>query len=324
MIELQNVTKLYKNVIGVNDITMSLSSGVYGLLGPNGSGKTTLINLIMGQIQPTLGLVTLFGNNPWRRDHLLRDVGLCPATEVNLPHVTALEWVSYMMQLHGFGLKEAKSRAVQSLTFLKMDHAMNRPMRDYSLGMRQRTKLAQAIGHEPHLLILDEPFNGLDPVARFEMIQFLRDWGKQGKSLILASHILHEVEAIQPSFMLISGGRLLASGTPDEVRGLLADSPNQFVIRCDTPRDLAARLIEFASVSVVKVDEVNRSLEITCVSPAHLLAGLPTICNETGCVIYEMHSLEEPLKELFSALMRFHRGENQPLGKHAGSVAAMK
>jgi ABC-2 type transport system ATP-binding protein len=313
MIELQSVTKLYGTVIGVNDITLQLHDGVYGLLGPNGSGKTTLINLIMGQIQPTIGSVQLFGSDPWRRDFLLREVGLCPAYEISVPNVTGIEWVTYLTRLHGFGAAESRKRAVDALTFLAMDHAMNRAMREYSLGMRQRIKLAQAISHDPRLLILDEPFNGLDPIARHEMIEFLREWGRKGKSLILASHILHEVQAIQPSFLLISGGRLLASGSSDEVRSLLADSPNQFVIRCHSPRNLAANLVQHESVSQVRVDEKTGLIEVSSNSPARLLEDLPGMSIGLGNPITEFHTTEEPLKELFSSLMRFHRGENQPV-----------
>jgi len=218
MIELTNTTKLYQTVIGVNDLSLSLGPGTYGLLGPNGSGKTTLINLILGQLRPTIGTVRLFGENPWRRSGLLRRVGLCPAIEMTYPRVSGLEWVTYMVQLHGFGYSESVRRAKLALETVKLTYAMERPMRNYSLGMRQRAKLAQAIAHEPELLILDEPFNGLDPVGRYEMSELLKSWAEKGRSLILASHILHEVEAVNPSFLLISGGRLLASGSPQEVR----------------------------------------------------------------------------------------------------------
>ena len=204
MIQLEEVTKLYKTVIGVNEISLSLEPGTYGLLGPNGSGKTTLINLIIGQLRPTIGSVTLFGKNPWTRDHLLRRVGLCPSLEVNYPRISGFEWVKYLVQMHGFHAAEASKRAISALEQVKLTHAMYRPMRSYSLGMRQRAKIAQAVAHEPELLILDEPFNGLDPVGRNDVKEFLNSWQQNGKSLILASHILHEVEAVNPSFLLIS------------------------------------------------------------------------------------------------------------------------
>ncbi len=202
---------------------------------PTASGKTTLLNLITGQLRPTMGRVRVLGKSPWKQDQLLRMIGLCPAVDVLYPNVSALEWVSYLVELHGFGRREARQRAQQSLQDVGMEAAMRRPMGTYSLGMRQRTKLAQAFAHDPSLLILDEPFNGLDPIGRHEMTEVLRAWVRDGRSLILASHILHEVEAISPSFLLIRGGRVLASGPPDEIHALLADVPNEIHIRCDQP-----------------------------------------------------------------------------------------
>lgn len=308
MIELKNVTKLYKTVIGVNDICLKLEPGTYGLLGPNGSGKTTLINLILGQLQTTIGEVRLFGENPWRKSRLLRQVGLCPAMEVTYPRVSGLEWVTYMAQLHGFSYGEATQRAKESLDVVNMTYAMDRPMRNYSLGMRQRAKIAQAIAHDPELLILDEPFNGLDPVGRYEMTEFLKSWADRGKSLILASHILHEVEAVNPSFLLISGGRLLASGSPDEVRTILADSPYTLNIRSSAPKQLAGLLIASCDIESVTFGNDNSFL-ISTRSASQVFHQLPLIVAEHGIAVSEMSSTDDSLKTLFSTLMKIHRGE---------------
>lgn len=310
MIELENVTKLYRTVIGVNDITLSLGQGAWGLLGPNGSGKTTMINLILGQLRPTIGRVRLFGEDPWRSKKLLRRVGLCPAVEPNLPRVTALQWVTCLVRMQGFTSADAHQRAVQALTQQRMEQAMDRPMRDYSLGMRQRVKLAQAMAHDPELLILDEPFNGLDPVGRFEMTQHLTEWVKSGRSLILASHVLHEVEAVHPSFLLVSGGRLLASGTPADVRRMLADSPGTLVMRTNLPQIVAGRLLAECPVSQARIGKDGQTLEITTRSASVVREALGRILQETGAVIHELHSTDESLRDLFSTLMRFHRGEN--------------
>ena len=309
MIDLQSVTKLYGKVIGVNEINVTMGEGIYGLLGPNGSGKTTLINLIIGQLRPTLGGVLLFGQNPWTRDHLLREVGLCPAHETNFPKVTALEWVTFLVRLHGFTRADAKRKAVSSLTLMHMDEAMNRPMRDYSLGMRQRVKLAQAIAHDPRLLILDEPFNGLDPVARHEMTRFLQQWGRNGRSLLLASHILHEVEAVKPSFLLLSGGRLLASGSPEEVRRILAESPTRLYIKCSDVKQLASLLAQHVPVDALKINAEKQTLEITARSASPVYQSLGKLTKAAGISVYEIQSADESLKELFATLMKYHRGE---------------
>lgn len=315
MIELQNVTKLYKTVIGVNDISLTLEPGAYGLLGPNGSGKTTLINLIIGQLRPTIGSVKLFGKNPWSRDHLLRDIGLCPALEVNYPRVTGLQWVMYLVQMHGFGKLEARRLAVQALEQVKLDDAMNRPMRNYSLGMRQRAKLAQAIAHDPELLILDEPFNGLDPVGRNDIKEFLTQWQSRGKSLILASHILHEIEAVNPSFLLISGGRLLASGSPEDVRTILSSAPTTLRIQTDQPRKLLSLIIDLPIIEGARVIEAGKNepgfVEIDTKSSSGLLEHFPAIAAQENIKINEIQSADDSLKHLFTTLMRIHRGETK-------------
>jgi ABC-2 type transport system ATP-binding protein len=311
MIDLNSVTKLYGTVIGVNDISLSLQPGTYGLLGPNGSGKTTLINLILGQLRPTLGSVRLFGEDPWRKSGLLRRIGLCPALEVNFPRITGYQWIKYLVQLHGIGSAEAHKLTIAALETVKLDYAKDRPMRDYSLGMRQRAKMAQAIAHEPELLILDEPFNGLDPIGRFEMTTFLRDWGKSGKSLILASHILHEVEAVHPSFLLISGGRLLASGTPDEVHSILADSPRRLKIRTSNAKLLANELVNQCPIESVGFDDDGQTLFVTTRSAGQLQSRLAHILAEKNITIHEMTSQDDSLKSLFTTLMQIHRGESR-------------
>ena len=267
-------------------------------------------SLILGQLKPTIGSVKLFGENPWRRSGLLRDVGHCPALEISYPRVTSLQWVTYMVQMHGFRHSAAKTKAKEALDKAGIAHVMNRPMVEYSLGMRQRAKLAQAIAHDPQLLILDEPFNGLDPVGRYEMTEFLKDWGAQGKSLVLASHILHEVEAVNPSFLLIYGSRLMASGSPEEVRRILASSPNTLVIRSTDARKLTSLLAAECPLASVKFRSDNE-VEVETHSASEVCQTLSRIVNDHGISIHEVTSTDESLKALFATLMRIHRGEMQ-------------
>ena len=309
MIVFRNATKLYKTVIGVNDISLALEPGAYGLLGPNGSGKTTLINLVMGQLRPTLGAVSLFGANPWSNDRLLQRVGLCPAIQASFPYVTARRWVGYLVRLRGFSSAEANQRAEKALHTVGMAHAMDRAISGYSLGMRQRTVLAQAIAHDPDLLILDEPFNGLDPKGRYEMTLFLQDWIAAGRSLILASHILHEVEALDPSLLLISGGRLLASGSPSQVRSILADCPNSILIRCPQTQELAVAIAAEFDIGGLRINKLDAELEIETNSPWDVLSNLSRIADEHNFEILEVRSADESLQQIFATLMRIHRGE---------------
>ncbi len=310
MIELQSVSKLYGNVIGVNDLTLSIEAGAYGLVGPNGSGKTTFINLLTGQLRPTLGSIRVFDTNPWADRRLLRDIGLCPATDVLYPNVTAREWVTYQVRLHGFSPHDSRQLALEALQRVGMIDAMNRQMGTYSLGMRQRSKIAQAIAHRPNLLILDEPYNGLDPVGRYQMTEMLKGWAAEGKSLLFASHVLHEIEAITSSFLLIYGGRLLASGTALEIESILADTPQEV---CLTGKDVARlihRLADVPWVDSLSLTSDRTELRIALRDPAALYAQLAAWISDDGLHIERFHSAEGNLTALFESLLRHHRGES--------------
>lgn len=307
MIELQNVTKLYGKVIGVNDLTLSLGPGAYGLLGPNGSGKSTLLNLITGQLRPTLGTVEVMGQSPRNNPALFRRLGYCPGSEGLYADVSALEWVRYLQQLQGMTASQADSAARNSLELVGMGAAMNRPISSYSRGMRQRTKLAQAIAHDPDFLILDEPFSGLDPVGRHELTAVLLDWIGQGKSLLFASHVLHEIESITQSFLLICGGRLLAFGTADDVHAMMLGLPNEVALKTNRPHDLASLLLKERVIDSVKI--VESTITVATRQPAVLYARLPQWLKDSEIEVSEMHSADESLQALFNSLIKLHRGE---------------
>ena len=307
MIELTHVTKLYGTVIGVNDMTLSLPAGAYGLLGPNGSGKSTLLNLLTGQLRPTIGRVSVFGKSPYNNAELFRRLGYCPGSEGLYSNVSGLEWVTYLCRLQGMGSTAAKSAAVDALQVVGMKASMHRPIANYSRGMRQRVKLAQAIAHDPDFLILDEPFNGLDPIGRHEMGVLLKQWIADGKSLLLASHLLYEVESITNSFLLISGGRLLASGTAAEVHALLVDVPNEISLRTSNPRRLAGILLEREVTDSLQID--GDRVTISTRHPGRLYDQLPEWLDESRISVGEMHSGDESLQALFNSLLKIHRGE---------------
>ena len=309
MIELQHVSKLYGSVIGSNDLTIELQPGAYGLVGPNGAGKTTLINLLTGQMQPTIGTVRVFGVNPWRRRGILRRIGLCPATDVLYPNVSALEWVQYQVRMHGFSRRESRRLTEAALERVGMTDHMRRQMGTYSLGMRQRTKIAQAIAHQPDLLILDEPYNGLDPVGRYQMTELLKVWGGKDKSLLFASHVLHEIEAITSSFLLIYRGRLLASGRATEIEQILADSPQEIRIHGpDAPR-LIHRLADVPWIDGLQLMEEQTCLQITVLDPQQLYDKLATWIHEDNLQIDRLQSADGNLSAIFDSLLHHHRGQ---------------
>jgi len=309
MIELEHVSKLYGTVIGSNDLTIDLAPGAYGLVGPNGAGKTTLINLLTGQLQPTIGSVSIFGVNPWANRGVLRRIGLCPASDVLYPNVSALEWVRYQVRLHGFSRPESHRLALNSLELTGMTENMHRQMGTYSLGMRQRTKIAQAIAHQPDLLILDEPYNGLDPVGRFQMTKLLKVWARDGKSLLFASHVLHEIEAITSSFLLIYGGRLLASGQATEIERILAESPQEIEVQGPDVPKLIHRLADETWVDGLQLLDDRTRLRIALRDPKKLYEKLAIWISEETLKIDSLHSADGDLSAVFDSLLRHHRGE---------------
>ena len=309
MIELSGVSKFYGKVVGVNDLNLRLESGAYGLVGPNGSGKTTFINLLIGQLHPTLGQVRVFGKNPWLDRSILRRIGLCPATDVLFPNVSAIEWVRYQVRLHGFSRSESKRRANESLKFVGMKENMHRPIGTYSLGMRQRTKIAQAIAHEPELLILDEPYNGLDPVGRFAMTQMLKQWTAKGRSVLFASHVLHEIEAITSSFLLINGGRCLASGTAEEIESILADTPQEVTLVGPDVGRLIKYLADEPSVQSLKLSDSRSRLRVALLDPPKIYEQLARWISQDALRIYQFKTADGDLTALFESLLRRHRGE---------------
>ena len=309
MIQLEQVSKLYGTIIGANDLTFQLSPGAYGIVGPNGSGKTTLINLLTGQLRPTLGKVAVFKQDPWRNRKLLRRIGLCPATDVLYPNVSAYEWVTYQVRLHGLTYQDSKQFAAESLQQVDMTEHMHRPMGEYSLGMRQRTKIAQALAHRPDLLILDEPYNGLDPVGRYQMTELLVKLAQQGKSLLFASHVLHEIEEITSSFLLIHGGRLLAAGTAKEVEQIIADTPQEVVLFGPDVPKLIPHLADQGWVDSIQLLSERTELRIGLRDPANLYRSLATWISGDRLKVDRFQTADSNLTAVFESLLRHHRGE---------------
>lgn len=307
LLELEQVTRLYGSVIGVNDVTLSLPSGAHGLLGPNGAGKTTLLNLITGQLSPTIGSLRVLGMQPRSSQILLQRIGYLPSSEGMYADVSAIEWVTYLTQLHGYRAREARRLALQAIERVQLTEYLDRKISTFSRGMRQRTRLAQAIAHEPEFLILDEPFSGLDPIARHSMTRLLREWISEGRSLLLASHVLYEIETLTRSFILLSGGRLLASGAAGDIHELMADMPTEVRLRVDQPRRLAEELIREELVDSVQIE----SAEWLCVTSR----TLGVLSQFIGCAaaerrycVAEVHSADDSLQDVFHSLMKLHRG----------------
>ncbi len=305
MIEIRNLTKLYGPVIGVNDVTVDLGGGAHGLLGPNGAGKTTFLGLVTGQLRPTMGSVLVFDEQPFGNPRVLRRIGFCPAADLGERTSTPREWVTYLVRLSGFGPAAAVARADAALEQVGLTAAARRPLVTLSKGMRQRAKLAGAIAHDPDLLVLDEPFVGLDPVARHELVELVRGWART-RSLIVASHLLHEVEALDAGLAVILGGRLVASGTAAEIRGLVESMPVELKVRCAAPRRFAEIACGIDGIDGVRIED-DLVIVATRRPEAVFERAVPRAVDE-GLGVSEVVPADRSLEGIFGRLVRLHRG----------------
>ncbi len=250
-----HVSKWYGQVIGLNDVSVEVPPGITGLLGPNGAGKSTFMKLITGQLKPSKGEVKVLGEPIWGNPHLFFELGFCPEQDAFYERMTGLEWVTALVRLNGLSDKEADAAAKRALTDVDLMDAANKKIGAYSKGMRQRVKLAQAIVHDPALLILDEPLAGMDPLARRRTIRMIREWARTGKSVIVSSHILHEIESMTGNILLINNGRILAEGDVHQIRELIDEHPHTVSVRAQEPRALAREFLAFADVRSLKFEE---------------------------------------------------------------------
>jgi ABC-2 type transport system ATP-binding protein len=252
LIVFEDVSKFYGEILGVNRVNLSIGPGITSLVGPNGSGKTTLMNLMTGLLKPTRGRISVLGTSPHNPQELFRKVGYCAQFDSFPRGATGREFIEFYLRTHG-----GTSRAVENLTYqalerVSMLEAADRKVAGYSKGMRQRIRLAQAIAHNPAVLILDEPLNGLDPMARAEIIRLFRQLAAEGLYLIISSHILHEVDMMSDSVVLLNNGYVVAEGNVHGVRDEIVEQPMQILIRCDRPQALAARVFEQDDGAVVE------------------------------------------------------------------------
>jgi ABC-2 type transport system ATP-binding protein len=250
----EHVSKWYGQVIGLNDVSVSVPPGVTGLLGPNGAGKSTFMKLITGQLKPSKGSVTVLGEPIWSNPRLFFEIGFCPEQDAFYDRMTGLEWVRALVRLNGLGDSEATDAARRALATVDLLDAADKKIGAYSKGMRQRVKLAQAIVHDPGLLILDEPLGGMDPLARRKTIRLIREWSRAGKSVVVSSHILHEIESMTSNILLINNGRILAEGDVHQIRDLIDEHPHTVYVRGEDPRRLARQFLERDDVLSLKFE----------------------------------------------------------------------
>lgn len=297
------VTRWYGQVIGVNGISCEIQPGVTGLLGLNGAGKSTLFKLMAGQLAPSKGRVLLLGHDLARNRGLYRWIGFCPEPDALYESMTGREMLVYLLRLHGFRLAEARERAAAALDRTHLSGDADRRVAGYSKGMRQKIKLAQAMAHDPKVMFLDEPFNGMDPVSRHESMELIRELGAEGKTVLVSSHILHEVEQMTSTILLIQNGRILAEGHVSDIRDLIERHPHQVRIACDAPRRLAAQLVTHEDVQGVRVEADGEHVIIETNRPRTFFASLPEVALAGETRIRGYTTADDDLKSLFEYLV---------------------
>jgi ABC-2 type transport system ATP-binding protein len=243
VVSAEHLSKWYGQVIGLNDVNVTVPKGITGLLGPNGAGKSTFMKLITGQLRPSKGSVRVLGEEIWGNPGLYFRIGFCPEQDAFYERMTGLQWVTALVRLNGLGEKEADEAAKIALDRVDLLPAADKKIGAYSKGMRQRVKLAQALVHDPELLILDEPLSGMDPIMRRKTIRLVKDWARAGKSILVSSHILHEIESMTSNILLIHNGRILAEGNVHQIRDLIDTHPHTVYIKANDPRALARQFL---------------------------------------------------------------------------------
>jgi ABC-2 type transport system ATP-binding protein len=235
-------SKWYGHVLGVSDVSWKLAGGIVGLLGPNGAGKSTLIKMMGGLLRPSRGMLTVFGESPFHSVAVRRRIGYAPEHDATWDELSALELVTAMARLAGVEASKAGPAARDAIAQMGMTESMHRRVRGFSKGMRQRTKLATAIAHDPDFLLLDEPLTGVDPVARVDIVERIKRLGEAGKTVVVSSHVLYEIESLTSDIVVIYRGQVLAEGNVYEIRKLIDRHPHRIRVECDRPRVIAAAL----------------------------------------------------------------------------------
>jgi ABC-2 type transport system ATP-binding protein len=300
VIDIDHVSRWYRNVVAVNDVSMTIGPGVTGLLGPNGAGKSTLIALMSGFLAPSTGSVTLDGEPLWRNEQVYRKVGLVPEREATFDYLTGRQFVVAMAELHG--LADPGAAAQQSLAVIEMTEAQDRPIATYSKGMQQRVKMASALVHDPEVLLLDEPFNGMDPRQRMHLMDLMRSMGAEGRTVLFSSHILEEVEQVARQIEVVVAGRHAASGDFGAIRRLMTDRPNRFVLRTADDRQLASALLADPSVRGARL-RPEGGIEVEASDFGRFSQVLPRLAREHGIRLHEVTPTDESLESVFAYLV---------------------
>lgn len=303
LVQAEHLSKWYGQVSGLNDVTVVIPPGITGLLGPNGAGKSTFMKLMTGQLKPSQGSIRVFGESMWGNPGIYRRIGFCPEQDAFYDRMTGLEWVTALVRLNGLGDRAALEAAKAALDKVDLMSAADKKIGAYSKGMRQRVKLAQALVHDPALLILDEPLTGMDPLMRRKTIRLVKDWARSGKHIIVSSHILHEIESMTSNILLINNGRIVAEGNVHQIRDLIDTHPHTVHVRGSHPRELARRFL--AEDDVLSLRFEPGAVVVETSRPDSFYARLTDLAatGEAGA-IDEVQSPDDNLQAVFRYLVK--------------------
>ncbi len=306
MVVFDEVSKFYGDVLGVNHVSLNIPPGITSLVGPNGSGKTTLMNLMTGLIHPDDGSILVRGLSPQDPEHLMRITGYATQYDAAPRWATGFSFITTGLLLYGYARAEAEEKAWKALERLGLTEAAHRKMAAYSKGMRQRVRLAQAIAHEPDILILDEPLNGLDPLVRAETIALFHAWAAQGRHVILSSHVLQEVDVISNQVVLISSGMIVAEGKIRDVREEIQEHPSQYLVRCREASRVAALLFNEDHITEVRLNEDRLGLMV-------MTRDRQQFSRAIGRIALDGHTIDSviPADENVDALYEYLIGEGR-------------
>jgi ABC-2 type transport system ATP-binding protein len=299
----ENVSRFYGEVLGVNRVTMTLEPGITGLVGPNGSGKTTLMNLVTGLLRPTRGHLTILGLTPDQPEALFSQVGYCSQFDSFPKGMTGYQLVYSFLRVHGFAHAQAEAMTWRAIRRVNLEPAAHRKVAAYSKGMRQRIRLAQAISHEPRVMVLDEPLNGLDPMARAEVTELFKELRDEGRFVILSSHILHEVDVLSDQVVFLNSGYVVAEGEVSGVRSEIHAQPMKVLIRCQKPTALAARLFDEEQVVAAEVHKDGGGLLVSTRDADRFYLRLNEVVAEDGFALDTVMPADADVQAVYGYLI---------------------
>ncbi len=303
VIAASNLSKWYGNILGLNDVSLEIEEGITGLLGPNGAGKSTFMKLITGQMKPAIGRVTVRGQRVWNNPEVYQGIGFCPEQDVFYEDVTGWEFITGLLRFYGYTRSEIRERAARALDVVDLTADKDRLIRGYSRGMRQRVKFAQAVAHDPDILILDEPLSGLDPLGKRKLIKLIKDFKRQGRTVLVSSHVLPEIEALTSRIVLIHQGKILAQGDIPYIRELIEAHPHQISVRSSDPRALAARFVGDRSIQKMTFGGDGRTLVVETHRRDEFFSRLTGVVLEAGLAVEEISSPDDNLQAVFEYLV---------------------